>query len=110
MNGRGPIQQWSTYRGPFDAPELPVRIQGKFEDGRYILTSGVVRSEGRRVWTESGSEYELGEPDERFTTWLAKNDYQFDPEHPIRLVSKMTRLPPPEMGSESNGGDEGEKR
>lgn len=87
------IDGWSTYRGPFEAPELPSRLQGQFSDGRYIRTSRIVRAEGQRVYTESGSEYELGEPDPEFLEWLAKNDYPFDPENPIRTVDSFTRLP-----------------
>lgn len=99
MNARkkysGPIESWSTFRSPFDAPELPPSVQGLLPNGRQIITSRVVRSEGRRVWTENGSEYELGEPDPKFIEWLASNDYQFDPEHPIRMVKKLSHLKPP---------------
>lgn len=79
------LEQWSTYRDAYTAPEVPPRLQGKAGD-RFILTSCITRAEGHTVWTESGSRYELGEPDPKWLEWLASNDYQFDPENPIKTV------------------------
>lgn len=105
---RGPIQKWSTFRTPFMAPELPPCVQGVFADGRHIKTSCIVRTEGRFVFTENGSRYELGEPDPPFVEWLTSNDYQFDPEHPIRLVKKFTQLSPPtDQAPHAKGEDKG---
>lgn len=89
------INVWSTYRDAFTAPEVPPCVQGRIPNGRHIITSPIVRSEGRTVWTESGSHYELGEPDPRWLEWLASNDYQFDPENPIKTVKKLSNLKPP---------------
>lgn len=97
--GRGPIEKWSTYKDAFEAPELHPSVQGVFADGRHVLTSRLVRAEGRRVWTEGGHEYELGEPDPLFVEWLTSHDYQFDPANPIRLVDKPSNLAPPKAQS-----------
>lgn len=88
------IEQWSTYRGPFTAPEVPPCIKGKLGE-KWIITSSVRRAEGRRVTTESGSVYVLGEPDPKWLEWLASNDYQFDPQNPIKTVKKLSMLKPP---------------
>lgn len=92
----GKIEQWSTYRGPFDAPELQPQVQGVL-DGCHVLTSRLVRTEGRVIFTETGSQYELGEPDPLFVEWLASNDYQFDPDNPIKVVMKPAKLQPPKV-------------
>lgn len=88
------LECWSTHRGPFQAPEIPPSIRGRL-DGKQVITSPVIRSEGKRVWTESGSEYLLGEPDAKWLEWLASNDYQFDPVNPIKTVKKLSNLKPP---------------
>lgn len=93
------IDQWSTWKSPFEAPEVgnPC-IQGVCE-AKAIRTSRVVSFRGRIVTTRSGSQYELGEPDELFIEWLKENGYPFDPENPLRLVDKPTEMEPPKAQS-----------
>ena len=49
--GRGTIECWSTHRDAFTAPELPPSVQGRLADGRMIITSMIVRAEGKVVFT-----------------------------------------------------------
>lgn len=87
------LECWYTTHGDYDAPELPGRLCGVTESGKRVVTSRIVKAVGRTVRTESGSEYELGEADPEFVAYLNSNDYQFDPENPIRTVSRITHLP-----------------
>ena len=55
----------------------------KKPDGMLVKTSRIVSVEGRKVVT-ANSTYELvGEPTQRWLTWLAENGYEFDPENPV---------------------------
>ncbi len=85
------LESWSTYRDPWEAPELPLRIVGLL-DGERVRTSRVQDSRGRIVITESGSRYLLGEPDPEYLKWLQGHDYRFDPENPIKLVKTMSEM------------------
>ena len=64
------LEDWSitAHKDPFRAPELTIqRLSGKiyghpnYEDGDEITTSPISDSNGDKIVTESGSEYELGE-------------------------------------------------
>ena len=81
--------------GPVD-PYLPpefqtLHLQGVvtghplLADGKHIVTSRIVRSEGRRVWTKSGTEYVLETYDPRWVAWMDENEIPFDPEAPVRV-------------------------
>lgn len=79
---------------PFLAPELlGVAIAGEVHghprkaNGTRVTTSRIVRVEGRRVWTESGTEYLLdGEPRAQYLEWLKARGHAYDPQQPIKLV------------------------
>ena len=57
----------------------------RYEDGHRISTSPIREVDGRRVVTQSGSTYLLGDPDPRYLTWLEEQGVAFDPENPIKV-------------------------
>lgn len=78
------LKEWSVSErpaSPYMAPELRTRglagaVYGhpSFPDGSRVITSSVVKTEGRHVWTKSGSEYVVeGPPDEGYVRYLAEN-------------------------------------
>ncbi len=77
---------------PYRAPEarsrgLAGKIYGRpgFPDGKFVITSACVRSEGRRVWTRSGSEYLLeGPPDEGYMKFLNEQNIPLDLNDPFK--------------------------
>jgi hypothetical protein len=88
------LKEWSVMEdlsNPYQAPEIRRRgLAGKvyghpgFPDGSPVITSPSVKSEGRHVWTKSGSEYVLeGPPDEGYVKYLNENNIQMDPEDPF---------------------------
>ncbi len=94
------IENWFTVPGgsDWDAPEIRgICVVGecpehpKARNGK-IQTSLVKRTEGRTVYTKSGSVYQLGEIDPGFLAHLKECGYPFDPENPIRVVDKLTKL------------------
>lgn len=92
------ISSWYTRRpklaNPFAAPELvgitmagTVHGHPRKPDGSRVTTSRIVRVEGRRFWTESGSEYAIvGDPDPRFLEYLKSEGRTYDAAQPIRVV------------------------
>lgn len=83
------LENWSTVfvddDNPYRAPELRVmRLHGevyghpRHEDGKIVITSRVVDLDlgGRMAKTKSGSAYSLGEPSERFVTYLKDTNRQ----------------------------------
>lgn len=72
---------------PFQAPELHhKRLAGRrCEDDREIVTSSIVSVDGRRVTTYSGSVYILEDIDPSFLAWMKDNNYEYDPENPIKV-------------------------
>ncbi len=91
------IDRWGTafWHGAYTAPELQgicivgvVRDPTIAEDDRSIRTSKVVGAKGRIVTTQSGSTYELGEPDPAFLAYLAETGRTYDPENPIKVVKR----------------------
>lgn len=84
------IEQWSVVRRDFRAPEtggqsISGKIYGHPEqpDGRHVTTSPMVRVNGHRIETESGSLYLLGEPSREYLEWLRSEGIPFDPKQPI---------------------------
>lgn len=55
-------------------------------DGVTVVTSHVVDVRGRRVRTESGSEYELGEPHPEYARWCEGIGKPIDPLQPIKMI------------------------
>lgn len=92
------LSDWAIeFGGPDDgytAPEIRgIRLVGivtghhRKEDGKQVATSTVARVEGRRVWTRSGTEYELvGDPCIEYRTWLLERGKPYDVENPIKVI------------------------
>jgi len=84
---------WGTKRDAFMAPETgPCIVGTRQPDGKRIATSPIVEVDGRFVQTASGSVYELVDADPDFVAFLKSKGYPFDPENPIKLVSKFQDL------------------
>lgn len=89
------LDEWSVdyaNEDPWQAPEcagivLIGKVTGhpKKPNGARIKTSEVVRVEGRRVYTASGTAYWLKEPSAKYLAWLAEHRPNWDPENPIVL-------------------------
>jgi hypothetical protein len=90
------LEKWSCCftdaENPYLAPECrTIRLQGKvyghpsFDDGSDVVTSRIVKTEGRTITTYSGSVYVLGEVEPGYREWLAKNRPNWDPENPITM-------------------------
>jgi len=64
------LENWSiVFKDPYQAPEcrksyLQGNIYGRedIEDGKFVTTSSIIKTEDNLVYTKSGSLYELGEP------------------------------------------------
>lgn len=90
------IENWSAIRIPLDmykpAELSPLQVRGlvyghpKFANGDDIITSALVRSEGRVVCTRN-TEYILGQVDPDYLEWyrLTHPDQPFDPENPFYI-------------------------
>lgn len=53
------------------------------DDGARVRTSHIVKVNGRIVTTNSGTIYELGEPDQEYVKWCDESGHPFDPEQPF---------------------------
>jgi hypothetical protein len=79
------LESWSVYADPYMPPEAGIRLHGmRTGDPKPVLTSYVDRVEGRRVTTQSGSVYVLGEPKPEYLQWMTEHGHAYDPEHPIK--------------------------
>lgn len=99
---RGILDKWYASRDPYKAPEQGFFLIGQTREdrplengsvrpaGTTVSTSYVIRSEGKRVWTKSGSEYELGEPDADFLIWLDNAGFAFDPDNPLPVKRRQS--------------------
>ena len=74
----------------YAAPELAgyaltgiVSGHSKKPDGLLVKTSRIVSVDGRTVTTQNSTYQLVGEPTQRWLTWLAENGYEFDPENPV---------------------------
>ena len=96
------ITNWSTIRSD-DDPYLPPECNGlalyglcpEFADednpeGNFIRTSPIVKIEGRKITTKSGSIYILGKEDPEWLAWMQANYIAYDPQNPIRDLRKKT--------------------
>ncbi len=90
------IEKWSLVtEKPFGSPEArryyvtgEVHGDPKRPDGREVVTSHIVGSEGCEVYTASGSTYLLGEPSDGYRQWLRDNRPDWDPKHPVADMRK----------------------
>lgn len=92
------LEEWSVCtrpKDPYQAPELWSTIlsgkvygHSKFPDGTIIDTSTLVKVEGRIAYTYSGTQYELGAPEEKYVEWCIKQNITIDEENPIKMKEK----------------------
>lgn len=81
------LYKWSVSLNPspYIAPEANFpRLAGwRVEDDIQVLTSRIVKAEGRNVTTSSGSVYILEEIDPEYLKWMRKFGYTYNPINPI---------------------------
>ncbi len=92
------IQNWSigvADPSPYTPPEARGMVimgvcpaRPGFEHG--ITTSRIVRHEGRRIWTESGSRYVLGKPNPEYVA-LCKQKGWYVPTHKRPIGNRKLR-------------------
>ena len=56
------------------------------EDGREVVTSYIVKVEGKNITTYSGSVYILEDIDPTYLAWMTEHGYTYDPENPIKII------------------------
>lgn len=80
------LENWSVIHvcGPYTDPEdITMRLAGN-ADGKHIVTSEIIGSEGRIVHCLSSS-YLLGTPAKAYVTWLAALGQVLDESQPVRI-------------------------
>lgn len=91
------LEKWGVLQGnPFLAPEVVggIRLIGFREDNaeHRVITSPIVKVNGRECTTQSGSVYILGEVAEDYITWMKDHGITYDPANPIK--DRRTGAPP----------------
>jgi len=80
---------WVPDIEPFKAPEQKhMYLIGYLDTGVRIITSSIISTTGRIVRTESGSLYELCNPDQEYLNWMKEKNISFDPENPVKIYIK----------------------
>ena len=84
------LHRWSVVGDYGIAPEARhIRLCGfRNTEERMVFTSAVVEANGRSITTESGSVYILEDIDPDYLLMLRDNNIPYDPENPIRIISK----------------------
>lgn len=87
------LHKWSVSQSsdPYLAPELNRdRLAGfRDDEDRPVVTSRIVKVEGRSITTASGSVYILEEIDPEYLQWLKENGHaEPDYENPITFRKK----------------------
>lgn len=83
------LDQWGTdlvgaSHGCSAPEQCDLVLRGWLADRGWVMTSAVVRVDGRNVYTQSGSHYVLGDRHPKFVAWMEEQGLPFDPENPIR--------------------------
>lgn len=91
------LQNWAVRMSGdgYTAPELSYRcLSGqvydcpKHEDGAWIVSSRIVKIEGKTITTSTGSVYELGEVHPEYAAWVKEHTgKEIDQDTPIKFVS-----------------------
>jgi hypothetical protein len=94
------LEQWSVQAPPFSAPELgraylcgvcperAIEINPNHDPMREIVTSRIVKSEGRRVTTKSGRVYELGSPSPAYVEAMREIGRTIDEDNPVKVIHR----------------------
>lgn len=98
MEIKGRLENWSVVVHPEDTylpPEVAGKyvsgaiygdVTGRWEDGHRVTTSRLAKAEGKFITTNSGSVYELGEPDPEYIAWCQDVGVHVPtPEEPIKV-------------------------
>ncbi len=62
------------------------------EDDKEIITSYIVKVDGKNVTTYSGSVYILEDIDPTYLAWMTEHGYTYDPENPIKIIEPKWEL------------------
>jgi len=90
------LLNWSirnNSQSPYNAPETQrIKVTGdvffssKFNDGTRITTSWLIKVDGCKITTFSGSVYQLSHPDSNYLFWCRKHGCHVPtPKEPIKL-------------------------
>lgn len=83
------LRKWSvSYAGtPYDSPEsIRISLRGyRNREKKPVLTSYIVKAEGRKITTYSGSIYILWDIDPDFLQWMKDNNIPYNEQAPITL-------------------------
>jgi hypothetical protein len=82
------LKKWSVgFRNPFLPPELQGASLVGYRDGedKPVITSAIVKAEGRNITTFSGSVYILEDIDPEYEAWLISQGIKYDPENPVKF-------------------------
>jgi len=88
------LEEWflNWLRDTYDAPErmektLVGNVFGhpKFEDGSKIETSPIREIDGKRIHTQNGDVYLLGEIKPDYLRWLTEEGIVYDEKNPIAM-------------------------
>ena len=85
------LHRWSVVGdSPYTAPEMRrIRLHGfRDQDSKAVVTSHVVKVNGREVETASGSIYILEDVSPEYLQFLEETGDNYDPENPIRIKRK----------------------
>jgi hypothetical protein len=62
------------------------------KDGNLVTISTVKHINGKTLTTINESVYILGQPKKEYIDFLKENNYDFDPENPVKFVEQFTNL------------------
>lgn len=83
------LHKWSVQdrSDPYAAPEASRKCLRGWRDNeeKVIVTSYIVKAEGRTITTYSGSTYILEEIDPDYLMWMRDNGVTYYPDNPIKI-------------------------
>lgn len=74
-------------------PSLSGRVYGhpKFTDGEQVITTGIIKVQGRVIQTAIGAVYDLeGDPQPRWMAYIEKSGCTYDPDDPVALKTQSS--------------------
>ncbi len=92
------LHHWSVQikPNPYAAPQtagMDIRLVGYRDDeSRAVITSPVMKVEGKTITTRSGSVYLLQDIDPAYEAWMKSVGIAYDPENPIKVVDKPSPI------------------
>jgi hypothetical protein len=88
------LHRWAvvcSYDDPYLAPEANPKCLTGFrdEETKEVITSPIVKMNGREMTTYSGSLYILEDVSPEYLQWMDDNGFEMDPNNPINVVKKI---------------------